>query len=112
MAQWDSNSQPKDDPYAISLDNSKIHRANGVNTLSRLLRHAWAHGGPILLNPMGPHREFSGSEVISEGHNKDINHLVKLIKTNLSSKSSQHSKREVEPYWFACPEVKVQDHSG
>ena len=36
MAQWDSNSQPKDDPFSVSLDNnnSQIHRENGVKPTS------------------------------------------------------------------------------
>ena len=38
MPLWDSNSQPKDDPYAVRIVNGQIHYANGVNTLSRLLR--------------------------------------------------------------------------
>ena len=33
MAQWDSISQLKDDPYAVSLDNSQIYCNNGVKAL-------------------------------------------------------------------------------
>ena len=58
MVQWDLNSQPTymDDPYVVSLDRNfsgKIHVqcANGVKTLSCLLRRASVYGGPILLNP-------------------------------------------------------------
>ena len=36
IAQWESNSQPKDDPYALSLQNSQVQYAKGVNTLGRL----------------------------------------------------------------------------
>ena len=52
MAHWKSNSQPKDDPYAVSLDrnNRQIQRAHAVKILL-LLRLAWEYGGPILLNP-------------------------------------------------------------
>ena len=51
--QWDSNSQPKDDPYAISLnhDNVQIHYPKDKTHFSRHLRCTWGFGGPILLNP-------------------------------------------------------------
>ena len=54
MTQRDSNSQPKDDPYAVILDNGQIHCAKGINTLCCLLRNTWIHGGPILLNHRVP----------------------------------------------------------
>ena len=36
MAQWNSNSQLKGDPYAVSLDNCQILCTHGVKTFSRL----------------------------------------------------------------------------
>ena len=48
MAQLNSNSQLKDYPYVVGLDNGQVNCANGVKFLSRLLRHALADGGPIV----------------------------------------------------------------
>ena len=46
-AQLDSNSQPKDDPYPVSLDhdNGQIHCTNGVKTFSRLLQRTLVYVG-------------------------------------------------------------------
>ena len=50
LTQWDSNSQPTDDPFAVSKEKGQIHCTNGVKTYSRLFRHAWTHGRTIRLN--------------------------------------------------------------
>ena len=72
IAQWNSNSQRKDDPYAISLDrtNGQIHCANGVKIFSRHLRNPWVHGGLILLIPLSLHGEPVSFE------KKTTNHLI------------------------------------
>ena len=59
ITEWDSNSQPKDDPYVVSLHrgNVQIHCAKWMEPkphFSCLLRCALGYGGPIRLNPWIP----------------------------------------------------------